>query len=598
MKKILMLLCISLLLSLTSCGKDSPDPSLPSPSGDAQYIPVDDGRSYTNIAAGLDGRFVAVGSDGKLEISSDGITWKPVFTPLQVNLRGVAWGGGTTWVAVGDQSAIVYSNDDGTTWLVAQSPLSSVGFRAIAWGNGAFVAGGTGGALLRSTDGRFWTAVQSGTQSAIWGGTFAQGKFVMSGQYGTILTSADGINWTPQVSNTSDFLWQVGYGDQDGGLFVAVGDRGVVLSSSDGVTWTPSASASSQTQRGVVYGRGMFVAAGSGGSLMTLQAGSSTWQALNSPTTQTLRGIAFNGSLFNAVGDSGTIVTSYDGISWTTGLTGVPGELWGVAGGMGRLLACGAEGLVLSSPDGITWSNLVTPSTDVDLYGTACGRDRFVLVGSLGRIYTWSETEGFVPRTSGTANNLFCVTWANGIFVAGGLEGTLLTSPDGITWTAIASPAWHVVRALVYGNGKWIASGAGTVAVSSDTMNWTLESVGLLHFQTGAAFGNGIFVLPGHAGRVISSPDAVTWQATSAPSPQNLDCAAFGNGLFAMGSFGLIETTIDGISFESVTPPTTRSLRAMTFYEGQFVATGGGETVLTSPDGKTWTLRHEITLSQ
>ncbi|MDQ7822277.1 MAG: hypothetical protein RDV48_05735 [Candidatus Eremiobacteraeota bacterium] len=597
MKKISVFLCLCILLSMISgCSGDSSPYSLPALSEEAQSTPVDDGRSYTNVASGLNGRLVAVGSDGKLETSADGITWKPVSAPLNVNLRGVACGGGSTWVAAGDQSALVYSDDDGITWNKAESPVPLVGFRAIAWGNGAFIAGGTGGVMLRSTDGHTWDSVQSGTQSAIWGGTFARGQFVMCGQYGTILTSTDGIRWTPQVSGTSDFLWQVGYGDQEGGRFVAVGDRGVAITSPDSVSWTPSASASSQTQRGVVYGRGMFVAAGSGGSLMALQAGSSTWQALDSPTTQTLRGIAFNGSLFTAVGDSGTIVTSYDGVTWTISLTGAPGELWGVAGGNGRLLACGAGGLVLSSADGITWSPLAPPSTDVDLYGIACSRDRFVLVGSLGRIYTWSETEGFVLRTSGTTNNLFCVTWANGLFVAGGLEGTLLTSPDGITWTAPSSPAWHVVRAIAYGNGKWVAAGAGTVAVSSDAVNWTLESIGLLHFQTGASFGNGIFVLPGHAGRVLSSPDGITWQAASAPSPENLDCAAFGNGLFAMGSFGLIETTTDGATFGSVTPPTSRSLRAITFFEGQFVATGGAETILTSPDGKTWTLRHEVNL--
>jgi hypothetical protein len=41
----------------------------------------------------------------------------------------------------------------------------------------------------------------------------------------------------------------------------------------------------------------------------------------------------------------------------------------------------------------------------------------------------WTE------RASGTSNWLNGVTYGNGLFVAVGEDGTILTSPDGVTWT-------------------------------------------------------------------------------------------------------------------------------------------------------------------
>jgi hypothetical protein len=42
-------------------------------------------------------------------------------------------------------------------------------------------------------------------------------------------------------------------------------------------------------------------------------------------------------------------------------------------------------------------------------------------------------------RTSGTSNDLERATYGNGLFVAVGEGGTILTSPDGVNWTKRAS---------------------------------------------------------------------------------------------------------------------------------------------------------------
>ncbi len=58
-----------------------------------------------------------------------------------------------------------------------------------------------------------------------------------------------------------------------------------------------------------------------------------------------------------------------------------------------------------------------------------------------------------------------------------------------------------------------------------------------------------------------------------------------------MGGGGTILTSPDGITWTSRTSGTTQSLLAATWSGTQFCVVGGGGTILTSPDGITWTSR-------
>jgi hypothetical protein len=63
-------------------------------------------------------------------------------------------------------------------------------------------------------------------------------------------------------------------------------------------------------------------------------------------------------------------------------------------------------------------------------------------------------------------NEWFCVTYGNGIFVAVAATGTgnrVMTSSDGITWTARTSAGDNSWYGVTYGNGVFVAvSGTGT----------------------------------------------------------------------------------------------------------------------------------------
>src|SRR5882672_8158068 len=92
--------------------------------------------------------------------------------------------------------------------------------------------------------------------------------------------------------------------------------------------------------------------------------------------------------------------------------------------------------------------------------------------------------ESWLPRVSsiGSGTALWGVAYGGGQWVAVGELGTILTSPDGVTWTKRNSgfpDRWLVD--VGYANGLWVAVGGtapisesnGLILTSSDGITWT-----------------------------------------------------------------------------------------------------------------------------
>ena len=58
------------------------------------------------------------------------------------------------------------------------------------------------------------------------------------------------------------------------------------------------------------------------------------------------------------------------------------------------------------------------------------------------------------------------MTYGNGRFVAVGEDGTILTSPDGVSWTRRTSGTSNRLEGVAYGNGLFVAVGGGTILTS------------------------------------------------------------------------------------------------------------------------------------
>src|SRR5512135_2800111 len=78
-------------------------------------------------------------------------------------------------------------------------------------------------------------------------------------------------------------------------------------------------------------------------------------------------------------------------------------------------------------------------------------------------------------------NSLRSVAYGLGAFVAVGDGGTILTSPDGLQWTARTSSTGNVLYNVTFGGGRFVAVGGGGVVVTStNAVKWLLGNSGTL----------------------------------------------------------------------------------------------------------------------
>ena len=215
------------------------------------------------------GKFVAVGFNGKIAYSPDGINWTAASSPVTVTLTDICYGNGR-FVAVGNQK--ILCSIDAVTWTLIPDPESSYSFvGSVCYGNGKFVAGGTSGKMAYSLDGISWTAVTDSKFSYghIYGVRYENGKFIASGSSGGMVCSANGVTWTA-VSDSkfgSSYINNICYGN---GKFVAVGEAGKIAYSSDGISWTlvSDSKFGDPSISSVCYGNGKFVAVGRNGKIV------------------------------------------------------------------------------------------------------------------------------------------------------------------------------------------------------------------------------------------------------------------------------------------------------------------------------------------
>lgn len=210
-------------------------------------------------------------------------------------------------------------------------------------------------------------------------------------------------------------------------------------------------------------------------------------------------------------------------------------------------------------------------------------------------------------RSNGTTG-LVKVTWAPQLrlFIASRATGPndqrVMTSPDGITWTAQTTPL--VSGAGFNGGGiAWsdtlgrcvIASGSDQgVLVSANGVTWTIYPADSINDVAWSAE-LGLFVAVG-TNTIQMSLNGQTWYPT-AHSSSTLRVVVWSSELrifVAMGNNSNAAWSTDGFIWTDTSAPGSTSWRALAWSPqlGMFVALPvSGTTYATSTDGRTWTAR-------
>jgi hypothetical protein len=318
MKKVLILsvLAVFLLPFFSGCGDGG---GAHSPSIDAWYWrnSLAQVNNLYSVTYGSD-LFVAVGDNGIIVTSPDGVTWTPRTSSMANRLNGIAYGNGI-YVAVGEYGRILTS-PDGVTWSDSSTLQPFLPFLTeVTFGSGIFVASGIFSPYIysyMSTDGITWTNGPSGIHAM----TYANGMFLavqtyfpIHGYYPpsqTIVTSPDGVAWTP--ISTPNWLYDINRITYGNGLFVGVGGTSygpAIVTSADGVTWTERTAETTGPLYGITYGKGFFVAVGNNSDILVSSDGIN-WTAKKQSSSGSFASVVYGNGTFVVVGSNGAILQS------------------------------------------------------------------------------------------------------------------------------------------------------------------------------------------------------------------------------------------------------------------------------------------------
>ncbi|NCU72579.1 MAG: hypothetical protein EBY66_06165, partial [Candidatus Fonsibacter lacus] len=247
------------------------------------------------------------------------------------------------------------------------------------------------------------------------------------------------------------------------------------------------------------------------------------------------------------------------------------------------------------------WSYNSTGTAN-DLYDVSYGSNLFVAVGIFGTIRSSPDAITWTSRTSPGNINYTDVAYANGKFIAvgsayGGYTSSIATSTDGVTWAAPTTTTAVAMRGVAFGAGKWVAVGpAGAYSISTDNgVTWTTTTgVTVLTLATGVSFGNGMFTAVTANNDIVYSPNGTTWTAATVSGTHGaFQDVAFGNQIFVtIDANGRIYTSPDAITWTKRRDSDTDTWSTITYGNGMFVAVanaGGSDGALYSIDGIGWT---------
>lgn len=251
------------------------------------------------IECNASGDCVAVGDNGLVFYSSDGINWSAGTSLHADRLRGVAYGN-NRWVMVGvsnDYSVgvIYYSDDGGATWKTGSSSDQFYNLGEVTYGNGIFIAVSQMAQQFWSSDGATWNQID--------------------------------LQQSPSITNTSG-PWLNDIVFDSNNTWVGVGENGLLLYTSDptdDTAWHQANKPTAKALGAVDYGKGKYIAvSGENSNIPTMlkSADGQVWSEVTLPSdfmalSHPFVGIAYGNDLWVSVSGRGDYLISTDlGKTW------------------------------------------------------------------------------------------------------------------------------------------------------------------------------------------------------------------------------------------------------------------------------------------
>jgi len=210
------------------------------------------------------------------------------------------------------------------------------------------------------------------------------------------------------------------------------------------------------------------------------------------------------------------------------------------------------------------------------LYSVCYGSGMYLAVGDYGAILSSPDGVIWTAQTSGTTNHLYSVTWDGSQYLAVGYNSTILSSPDGVIWTAQTSGTTNHLYSVTWGGSQYLAVGDNGIILSSpDGVIWTAQTSGITNDLYSVTWGGSQYLAVGFDGTILSSPDGVIWTAQTSGTTNRLLSVTWGGSQYlAVGDNGIILSSPDGVIWTAQTSGTTYPLYSVTWGGSQYLVSG------------------------
>lgn len=501
-----------------------------------------------------------------------------------MNLYQYSWK--WVWIIVGVFSFFHFSPaEDGvrTSWKAIGGGVTVNHLNTIAYNGEHFIAAGEVGAIVISTNGMDWQALDPFTNRSYRSSNLI-GKNVLLTAYNTdpfgflsvpngfdihLLTEKDSGELQLSAADIPISANEVYSLAHSGGKIIGLvnqqfglGSQGHTISSSDGIRWNE------------------------------------IQQNLTAEGFRLMHG--FGGAFFSVNPSNGHIQKSSDGLSWA-GLGTLPAGLhkpyhfFGEAGGW--MVISGSQNTLARSTNGVDWDVLTTNLTPDTYFKNIQEHDGiYISINSGGGVFRSTDLKSWIPITpAGQSDGWNSVVHGADKWVLVGKNGSLAWSSDADIWIPQTPSIIRNISAITQYDNNFIAISKDNKIYkkSGDNPEWIL-SPGTVPFPISCIHAeNGMILIGGDQGKMAYSPDLVTWTRVSLAGAGNMTGIVSGFGRFwAISSLGRLYSSADGVNW------TRGNLNATVltdiYFDGtNLLATGildgfPSSTIFTSKDGEVW----------
>jgi len=491
-------------------------------------------------------KFYAGTNTGRLFASTAGLVWNIVEDRYGYSINGITSTDSdpATVFYVHSSGGLARSTDD-INWDHYYSISNSTGtvstINSVTYGNNVYVAGGNGGILVTSTDGRSWLSLKSITTTTIQNVYYSSGEYLVTGNNGLFLRTTNDFLTTSTV--TTGITTTIFTSLKTNTGFYLIGRSGADIQTSTNLT------------RWLRYGA-TITSIPSISNTSALIATTFTNQTLTSSNWLGMK----LGITTTTGGQTVPIIGAITGFNVTASVEEDQEAGWDLYPSVGSITITGVTaGISNSQP------RIYITTTDSAQFTNASG------------VFQRMSLAGFTTTTTRVA----CIELTpDERVIAGGDESRLWigdtagtsmpTQASGITGLWVRGICTNRTTPFILAVGSNSTNNSGFWVYTNNLSTWTFGTTFVSVPLNSATFnGTNLYVIVGNAGTIASSSTITgpfTVRTNTAFYNQNINKVIFGAGVFVFGGEdGTIASSTDAITWVRREAGTSNPIRGLSY---------------------------------